>query len=47
MKGSASVGGERFAFGALAEILARANEPKSGGVLAGIAGGPAAAGCRH
>ena len=37
MKGSASVGGERFAFGALAEILAKANEPKSGDVLAGIA----------
>ncbi|MGH9551573.1 MAG: ethanolamine ammonia-lyase subunit EutB [Terriglobales bacterium] len=32
-----NLGGERFAFSSLKEVLARANEPKSGDTLAGIA----------
>ncbi|SHN47942.1 ethanolamine ammonia-lyase subunit EutB [Cryptosporangium aurantiacum] len=37
MNRTATVRGERFGFGSLAEILAKANEPKSGDVLAGVA----------
>jgi len=39
MAWASTTGGERFVFASLSEVLAKANEPKSGDALAGIAAG--------